>query len=475
MREAPQTPIPGRVGPESIAALRGALGDGAVLVDPERIEPYGRDETEALWFAPELVALPSSTAEVAAVMRVAHEGRIPVTPRGAGTGLSGGALPVAGGIVLSLERMDRIRAIDERDLVAEVEAGVVLARLQEAVEERGLFYPPDPASRESCRIGGNVGEDSAGPRSCKYGSTRRWVLGLEAVLADGAVIRTGSRCRKDATGYDLTQLLVGSEGTLAVVTAATLRLIAKPRATLTALLPFPTLEAAAAAVERLFPEGIDPAACELLEEAALAAVARLEPLPAPLVGRPAMLLVELHGDDRDELLARAARLEAVARAAGGGEAIVADDAAGQRRLWQVRRRVGEAVKALSVYKEADAVVPRSRLADLVRAARRAAERHGLSALLYGHAGDGNLHVNLLRGALDASDWERRRDACEEELFREVVAMGGRISGEHGIGWVQRRWLPLALEPRLIDLHRDLKRLFDPYGILNPRKILPDPP
>ena len=463
-----------RPAPALLDSLRAAVGATHVLVEPERLEPYGRDETEALWYPPDAVVLPGSTADVAAVLRLAHEARLPVTPRGAGTGLSGGALPVAGGIVLSLERMDRIRAIDERDLVAEVEAGVVLADLQRAVEERGLFYPPDPASRESCRIGGNVALDSAGPRSCKYGTTRRWVLGLEAVASDGELLRTGSRCRKDATGYDLTQLLVGSEGTLAVVTAATLRLVAKPRATLTALLPFPSLESAAAAVESLFRESIDPAACELVEEAALAAVARLEPLPAPLVGRAAMLLVELHGDGSDELLARAARLEEVARAAGGHEAVVADDAAGQRRLWQVRRKVGEAVKALSVYKEADTVVPRSKLADLVRAARAAAARHGLTAVVYGHAGDGNLHVNLLRGDLGPAEWERRRDAAEEELFRKAVELGGRISGEHGIGWVQRRWLPLALDARQLQLHRDLKRLFDPRGILNPRKILPDP-
>ena len=379
--------------------------------------------------------------------------------------------------MLSLERMDRIRAIDERDLVAEVEAGVVPARLQEAVEERGLFYPPDPASRESCRIGGNVGEDSAGPRSCKYGSTRRWVLGLEAVLADGAAIRTGSRCRKDATGYDLTQLLVGSEGTLAVVTAATLRLIAKPRATLTALLPFPTLEAAAAAVERLFPEGIDPAACELLEEAALAAVARLEPLPAPLVGSAAMLLVELHGDDRDD----AARARRPAR--GGG-------ARGRRRRGDRRRRRRGSAPALAGAAEESARrsrrsrstrkrtpwcrAPGSPTSSARRDGRRSATASPLS--VYGHAGDGNLHVNLLRGALDASDWERRRDACRGR------AASGRWSrwrpdlrrARHRLGRSDgTSRSPSSARP--IDLHRDLKRLFDPYGILNPRKILPDPP
>ncbi len=454
--------------------LRTLLGEGGVLVDPQRTAAYSRDETENLEFRPDLVVLPESTAQVAEILRLAGSARVPVVPRAAGTGLSGGALAVRGGIVLSVERMDRILAIDERDQVAEVQAGVVLRDLQQAVEERGLFYPPDPASRESCRIAGNLAEDSAGPRSCKYGTTRKWVLGLEAVLADGSIVDTGSRCRKDATGYDLTQLLIGSEGTLAVITAATLRLVARPKSTLTAVLPFPTLESGAAAVERIFAEGLDPSACELMEGAALAAVARLESLPAAIVGSAALLLVELDGDDREALLARAELLDRIARDLGAAETLIADDDAGQRRLWQVRRKIGAAVKLLSVYKEADTVVPRSRLVDLVQAARHAAKRQGLTAILYGHAGDGNLHVNLLRGDLDDREWPERRDAAEEELFRAVVSMGGRISGEHGIGWVQRRWLPLALDPRQIELQRAIKAAFDPHGILNPGKIFPDP-
>ncbi len=460
------------VTPRHVAELVSRLGSGAVLTDPDRLDGYGRDETERLHFAPDVVVLPGDAGQVAEVLRLAHRERLPVVARAAGTGLSGGALPVCGGIVLSVERLDRIRAIDERDQVAEAEAGVVLGHLQDEAARRGLFYPPDPASRDTCRLGGNLAEDSAGPRSCKYGSTRRWVLGVEAVLADGSVIRTGSRCRKDATGYALTQTLIGSEGTLAVITAATLRLVARPRATLTAVLPFDSLPAAAAAVERIFAEGLDPSACELMERAALDAVARVEPLPEPLVGCEAMLLVELDGDDPEALLGRAERLDRLCRSLGSGEALVADDAAGERRLWQVRRRIGEAVKALSVYKEADSVVPRSRLVELVEAARDAARRHGLTAVLYGHAGDGNLHVNLLRGDLSDPEWERRRDAAEEALFRAVVALGGRITGEHGVGWVQRRWLTLSLSPAELELQRALKRAFDPRGILNPGKIFP---
>jgi len=457
---------------DDLAALRDAVGAEFVFAEPERLERFAHDETEDLRFPPDLAVLPATVEEVQAVMRIAHAARLPVVPRGAGTGLSGGALAVCGGIVLSVERLNRIRALDRRDLVAEAEAGVPTAEIQSAAEDVGLFYPPDPASRETCLLGGNLAEDSAGPHSCKYGSTRKWVLGLEAVLADGTRLDTGSRCRKDATGFELTQLLVGSEGTLAVLTAATLRLTAQPRATLTAILPFPALATAAAAVERLFAAGLDPAACELLERAALEAVGRVERLPPPLVGAEAMLLIELDGDDSEALLARAARLEELAATLDAGELLVADDVAGQRRLWQVRRKVGEAVKGLSSYKEVDTVVPRSRLAELVDAARQEAQREGLTAIVYGHAGDGNLHVNLLRGTLEETAWQTRRDAAEERLLARVLALGGRLTGEHGVGWVQRRYLPQAFAPAGLDLLKGIKRLFDPLGILNPGKVFP---
>src|SRR5688572_16713924 len=457
---------------DQLAGLGRLLGERRVLTDAAALQRYGRDETEDLWFAPGAVVLAESVDEVAALVRFAAVERLPVTPRGAGTGLSGGALPVHGGIVLSLERMNRIRGLDPRNLTAEAEAGVVTAELQRQATELGLLYPPDPASRETCTLGGNLAEDAAGPRSCKYGTTRAWVLGLEAVLADGSIVTTGGRNRKDATGYNLTQLLVGSEGTLAVITAATLRLTALPPASLTLLLPFPALDQAAAAVEAIFREGHDPAACEILEAAALAAVARVLPLPPALVAQEALLLLELLGDDDEALLGRAAALGELAARLGAGEPLLAQDAADARRLWQIRRKVGEAVKTISPYKEADTVVPRAALADLVRAARAAAAGQGLRAVCYGHAGDGNLHVNLLRGDLPEHEWRRRRDAAEDELFRAVVALGGKVSGEHGIGWVQRRYLPLALDAPSLELMRRIKHAFDPLGILNPGKVFP---
>ncbi len=455
-----------------LAALAAVVGPDGVRTDEEARAAFGRDETEDLCFLPDAVVVPASTEEVSRLLALANARRWPVVPRGAGTGLSGGALPVAGGIVLSLARLDRIRELDLENLTVTAEAGVVLADLQARVAEHGLRYPPDPASRDSCQLGGTLAENSAGPRTCRYGATRHWVLGLEAVLADGTRLVTGGKNRKDVAGYDLTGLLVGSEGTLAVLTAATLRLVAAPRTSLTLILPFPTLDGAAAAVAALFRAGHQPTACELVEERALAAVGRLLPLPGTLVGRAAMLLVELEGDDDETLLGEAAALEELVRDLGGDEALAASDPAEQRRLWAIRSKVGEAVKGGSIYKEADTVVPRSALAELVRAARAAAERHGLQAVCYGHAGDGNLHVNLLKGDLPAALWRERRDAAEAELFRAVIGLGGSITGEHGVGWTQRRYLPLRHPAAAIGLQRELKRAFDPRGILNPGKIFP---
>lgn len=462
----PFRPLDDRV----LDCLREALGSDGVISDEERLEPYCRDETEGLRFLPEAAALPSSPEQVAAVLRLAGEHGVPVTPRGGGTGLSGGALAVQGGIVLSLERLDRIREIDPRDMVAEVEAGVVIGRLHRELEARGLFYPPDPSSVDSCQLGGNLAEDAAGPRSLRYGTTRQWVLGLEVVLSDGSILRTGGRNRKDAAGFSLTQLLVGSEGTLAVITAAILRLVAFPRATLSLLLPFPTLEGAAAAVEEICRTSETLAACELVERGAIEAVARVMPVPPTLLEQKAVLLLELHGRHQDELLEAAGEIATAAEALGAAETQVAQDAADQRRLWALRRAVGEAVMTGPAYREADAVVPRSRLADLVLAARRVAAAHGLEVLCFGHAGDGNLHIDLLQGALAEELWRPARVAAQEELVDEVLALGGSITGEHGVGWTLRHAFGRTCPPENLALMRGMKSVFDPRGILNPGKI-----
>ncbi len=463
----------GRLTPEIVRQITAVVGDEHVLSDPRQLRAYASDETEDLFFLPEAVVRPASTLEVAASLRIASRHRLPVTPRGAGTGLSGGALPVHGGLVLTLERLNGIVEIDEANLTATVEAGVVTGELHRRVEALGLFYPPDPASAATCSIGGNLAEDAAGPRSCKYGSTRRWVLGLEAVLADGTVLTIGGKNRKDVTGYDLTQLLVGSEGTLAVLTRALLRLTVRPSASLTSGLVFAGLEAAARAVVALYAAGLDPTSCEVVEGRGLELVDALEPLPPELAGAGAVLLVAFDGPEVDPLLDGVARLARCIGRQALAEPIVALDDREQRRLWQVRRRVGEAVKRRSAYKEIDAVVPRAALAELVVAARSAAAAHGLEAVCYGHAGDGNLHVNLLRGDLDDEAWRRARDRAEDALVGSVLALGGAVTGEHGVGWTQRRHLNRALGTAAVELQRRLKRAFDPVGILNPSKVLPD--
>lgn len=458
-----------RISKQARLDLQSRLPDGRLLASPDALAAHARDETEDFEFLPELVARPRSTEEVARILAWAHEHCVPVTPQGARTGLSGGALPILGGLALSLEGLDRIRRIDPDDSVAEVEAGVVTGRLHEEAAAVGLYYPPDPASSETCLLGGNLAEDSAGPHSCKYGTTRRFVLGLEAVAADGRIFRTGGANRKDVTGYDLTQLLVGSEGTLAVLTAATLRLLRLPRSRLVLGFGFASLEEGARAVLDIFGAGLEPAACELMEARALELVGRIIELPAPLRKARSFLLLELDGDDEDQVLSRA---EAAAGLFPTVEALVARDPRERRRLWKVRSRIGEAVKAHSPYKEVDAVVPRSRLVELVDAARRAAAGAGLECVCYGHAGDGNLHVNLQRGDLRQADWDGRRDEAERSLVDAVLALGGAVSGEHGIGWTQRKHMNRGIDPTTLDLMRRVKSALDPRGILNPGKIFP---
>ncbi len=463
----------GKVTPAVADALRAACGAAFVVTSAEERRPYGRDETEDLWFDPEIVVRPRTTEEVAAVLRIASAHRVPVTPRAGGTGLSGGALPVRGGIVLSVDRMDSILEIDRENLVAVVEAGVITQRLQEACEKVGLYYPPDPASRGSCTLGGNVAENAGGPHAAKYGVTKDFVLGLEAVLADGRVVRWGGKLLKNRTGYSLAQLLVGSEGTLALVTRIWLKLIPLPRLRRTMLVPFPTLEAAAAGVSKIYQAGLWPAALEFMERDAVQLAARHLRIPVPGGEAEALLLVEFDGNHEEGVDSDLARAGEVCMEAGAVDCLLPEGPSRQEDLWKVRRAIGEAVKKSSVYKEEDTVVPRAALPALVRGVKGICARAGVSVVCYGHAGDGNLHCNVLRMGLSEEDWNGRLPGVVEEIFRLTVSLGGTISGEHGIGWSQRRYLPLAVTPDEMDVMRSLKRALDPEGILNPDKMLPD--
>jgi len=464
----------GRITEELLEELRAIAGAGQVLVDADTIASCSRDETEDLSFPPEVVVRPVTTDQVSAIMKLASRERIPVTPRGAGTGLSGGALPVHGGICLSLEKMNRILEIDRENLMAVVEPGVVTEVLQNEVEKLGLYYPPDPASRGSCMIGGNIAENAGGPHAVKYGVTKDWVTGMEAVLPDGTVITTGGKLRKDVSGYNLTQLLVGSEGTLAIVTRIVLRLIPMPAHRRTMVACFDEVEAAAKAVVAIFDRKVIPAAAEFMEGAAWRAGAdRIGKHLVP-AGHAAYLLLEVDGSSEPVVEDEALRMGEACLELGAVDVLVADTPAKQKEIWSVRRAIGEAVKKIAPYKEEDTVVPRRQVPQLVESVRAIIDRYGLRAICYGHAGDGNVHVNILKDETGEA-WDRNLDTAIREIFARVAELGGKISGEHGIGWVQRNYMPIAHAAGELELMRAIKRTLDPHDILNPGKIFPDQP
>ena len=438
--------------------------------DAASLERYGQDAL-GIGHPPDLVLLPANTREIAASARLCHEHRVPLVVRGAGTGYTGGAVPTRGGVVVSMERLNRIIEIDEANLLAVVEPGVVTGDLQRAVESVGLFYPPDPASLETSSIGGNVAECAGGPRGFKYGNTRRYVLALEAVLPSGDVIETGSKAVKNVVGYDLTQLLVGSEGTLAIVTKITLRLIPKPpvRATLMAL--FTDIQAAVDAVTGLIGRRIVPVTLELIDAEALIAVSAHVGREMAPSGTGAMLIVEVDGtqaavDEEFDQVAHACR------EVGAIRVVPAADDEERDRLWTTRRLISMALRATGLLKiNHDVVVPRGRVPELFSVLDELREEYRLKIVAFGHAGDGNIHVNLMIDPNDP-DQRTRATAAERVLFERVVALEGSISGEHGIGFAKAPYLPIELSPEEIALMKRVKGAFDPNGILNPGKIFP---
>lgn len=458
--------------PDFLTGIERTVGPSFVRRDRESLEAYGVDALKRGRPA-DLVVLPGTTQEISAIVRLCHEHRVPVTPRGGGTGYTGGAVPVRGGIVLSLERLNRILRIDEVSLFGEVEPNVITADFQEAVERVGLFYPPDPASLKESVLGGNVAENAGGPRAFKYGVTTHWVLGLEAVLPTGEIIRTGGRTVKNVVGYDLTHLLVGSEGTLAIITRITLRLIPKPPVQATLRATFPSVTHAVAAVTGLIRRRVVPAALELVDGDCLEAVARylnVTSLAPP--GTAALLLVEVDG--LSELVAgEAARVEDACRDAGATEVLRARDEAERQELWRVRRELSPSLKVLSPLKfNHDVVVPKARIAELFQLVDRLRRESGLRIPCFGHVGDGNIHVNVIVDP-DSLDEQERGHRAELALFRGVVALEGSISGEHGIGFAKAKYLGIQLTADEIALMKRIKGAFDPNGILNPGKIFPD--
>lgn len=442
------------------------------LVDRENLEKYGHDETEDLVFLPDLVLKPETVEEVAAIMRYASENSLVVTPSGARTGLSGGALPIEKGIALSMERFNKIIDIDEKNHQVTTEPGVITQVLQNAVKEKGLFYPPDPASKGSCFIGGNVSENSGGPKAVKYGVTKDYVLNLEIVLPTGEIIWTGANVLKNATGYNLTQLIVGSEGTLAIITKIVLRLITHPTHDLLMLVPFFNAEKACEAVAAIFRAGITPSGLEFMERDALIYTQQFMKSETLAIAEnhEAHLLIEVDGFENEVLMKECERIMEVLEVFETDEILFAESEAQKENLWQMRRKVGEAVKSQSIYKEEDTVVPRFELPTLLNHVKRIGSTYGFQSVCYGHAGDGNLHINILKGNLSDEAWEIELPKAIRELFTEVVKLGGTISGEHGIGLVQKPYMDIAFDSTGLNLMKEIKKVFDPKGILNPGKI-----
>ena len=456
--------------PVLISKLVAIAGAENVLNDDASRAVYGKDETENLQFHPEVVVKPSTPQHISDILKLANEYHIAVTPRGGGTGLSGGALPVYGGISLSMERLNHIIEIDEKNFQAIVEPGVITQKFQEEVESRGLFYPPDPASRGSCHLGGNLAECSGGPRAVKYGVTKDYVLGLEAVLPNGEIIRAGGRVLKNVSGYNLAQLIIGSEGTLAIITKIIFRLIPLPRLRKVMLVAFATLEDPASAVSQIFQRGITPSALEFMERAAVRAAEERLGKKFPNGDAAAQLLIEVDGNYEESLNRDIEAIAEVVEQHHALDVLMAEDRQKVEDIWALRRSMGEAVKSYSTYKEEDTVVPRAQLPQLVKGVKTICSQYGITSICYGHAGDGNLHVNILKDKMDDAAWEKHLDTAIREIFTLTVSLGGTISGEHGIGYSQKSYLPLALAPAELKLMQEIKHTFDPHDILNPGKI-----
>jgi glycolate oxidase len=461
------------IGSAIVEALQGIVGEGNVLVSREALEPYSHDETVGLQAHPEVVVKVTTAQQVSEVLKLAQRERVPVTPRGAGYGLSGGAVAVRGGVVLSMEKMSRILEIDRENLMVTVEPGVITGDIHRAVEAEGLFYPPDPASLDSCSIGGNIAEGAGGPRAVKYGITKDYVCGLEAVLPSGEIITMGGKLVKNVTGYSLIQLLIGSEGTLAVVTKIILRLLPLPKVQVDLLVPFDDFQAAADTVSEIIAHRILPTTIEFMEQDSILAVERLLEKTVPFDDAAAHLLIQLDGSLQEAVDAEMEVVGDLCLDHGARDVLVARDRPTRERLWEARRMIIDALnRASPVNHMEDVVVPRAEIHRLLTGIKEIAGRLGVRIINFGHAGDGNVHINVLKDNLPDEHWDMLVPKVTEEIYRLALSLGGTITGEHGIGATRRHYLPLALDEAQIDLMRQIRDVFDPNRILNPGKIFP---
>ncbi|MEZ4877845.1 MAG: FAD-linked oxidase C-terminal domain-containing protein [Flavobacterium sp.] len=460
---------------EILDKLTAIVGENYIFTDQETRNHYGHDETEDYVFPPSVVVKPANTQEISEIIKLANDYKIPTTPIGARTGLSGGALSIYEGIGLSMERLNKIIEIDEQNLQVTVEPAVITQVLRETVAEKGLFYPVDPSSMGSCWIGGNVAENSGGARAVKYGVTKDYVLNLEVVLPSGEIIWTGANTLKNSTGYNLTQLMVGSEGTLGVITKIVLKLIPKNNHNVLMMVPFYKAHEACEAVSAIFRAGITPSALEFMERDAIDWTMKyVEGINITIKPEhQAHLLIEVDGNYPDILMQEAEKILSVVEAFEIDEVLFADTEDQKNMLWKMRRAVGEAVKSNSIYKEEDTVVPRYMLPELLKGIKEIGAKHGFKSVCYGHAGDGNLHVNIIKGNMTDDNWNTQVPIGIREIFQLTVALKGTLSGEHGIGYVQKNYMNIAFSKANLELMESIKRVFDPNNVLNPGKIFPD--
>ena len=457
-------------GPKWLAGLAAVLDPVRISVAADTCEEFGADRWHASAM-PEVVVHALSRDDVVATLKYANENNIPVTTRGAGVGYVGGCVPVKGGILLSVRKMDRIIEVNTADGVAVVEPGVILDDLQESVRERGWYYPPDPASLKECSVGGTIATNAGGPRCVKYGVTRHYILGLEVVLASGEVLETGGRCHKNKTGFDLIGMFVGSEGLLGVVTKATLRLIPHPEARAMLTATFPEFETAAIAAQTILDSGWQPSGLEITDGFTLKA-ARNRLGPEMLPDGDAHLIVELDGR-QDSVLNDLAHLRELIESLGANSVEEARDKESCEAIWKLRREFSYSLRDTGLIKlNEDIVVPRSKLVDLVKFARSLEEQTGIPVACFGHAGDGNIHTNFMVKDYDVDEAAREKaDSALDILFKWIVENDGQITGEHGVGLAKKRWFKEAVSPVSSKIHRDLKATLDPNGILNPGKFI----
>ncbi len=457
---------------DDLLFFQSTIGKDYVFTDRVAIEKYSKDETDGCSFSPEVVLKPRTTEEISALLKYCNEKLIPVSPRAAGTGLSANSLCVHGGIMLSIERINSILEIDERSLQVTTEPGVITEVLQNTLQEKGLFYPVDPSSRGSSFIGGNVACNSGGPRAVKYGVVKDFVLNLEVVLADGTVMWTGANTLKNSTGYNFTQLFVGSEGTLGIVTKIVLKLLPYPRYNNIMLAPFKSMDDAGAAVSAVFRAGIVPSCIEFMERDAITYVMDfLGDVTVPLADDTnATLLIEVDGNDLDSIQKDCEKIYEVLSNFEVGDILFADSDAQKADLWRMRRNIAYAVKKTNVTVEEDTVVPRADLPELLKHIKSVGKKYNFRSVCYGHAGDGNVHVRILKDELSDDYWKNEVPKGIREIFEKVVELKGTISGEHGIGWFQIPYMDIKFSEEQIKLMRGVKRIFDSNNILNPGKI-----